>query len=68
MEKFRVVFKFTNNEEKTFDVEKKSYSQVASEIMDSSDGWFGIAGDIINLRNVTTCKVYKIENGQFKEI
>jgi hypothetical protein len=68
MSTVKVVFQFVGGQEKSITLERESYYHVATEIMESKDGWFGVKGDLVNLRNVTTCKIIEFdENGYIKE-
>ncbi len=64
MVKYSIKFNFVGGTEKQFIIEKESYGHLASEIMNSSDGWFGIKGELVNLNNVTTCNISEIEQSE----
>lgn len=52
-EKFDVEFTFIGGEKYTFtDYQSGSYVHVVNEIKDSENGWFGAAGEVVNLANV----------------
>ncbi len=57
---FRVKFEFVGGEKKKLIIKSDSYGNVASAIMRSKDGWFGIQGEIVNLSNVTTCRIEEV--------
>lgn len=69
MEKFHVTLHFTNGEKYYFDeYEAENYNEVANQVTESRDGWFGIKGDIVNLRNVVRCEISELdEDGYLKE-
>ncbi|SDC94579.1 hypothetical protein SAMN05421663_105178 [Terribacillus halophilus] len=56
--KFDVEFTFIGGEKYTFtDYQSGSYVHVVNEIKASENGWFGVAGEVVNLANVTSAKV-----------
>jgi hypothetical protein len=57
-EKFDVEFTFVGGDKYTFtDYQSGSYVHVVNEIKASENGWFGVAGEVVNLANVTSAKV-----------
>jgi hypothetical protein len=57
---FKVIFKFIDGSTKEMYVDKRDYAEVAAEIMNEKEQWFGKKGDLVNLRNVTTCEIEEL--------
>ncbi|RAS75229.1 hypothetical protein [Priestia endophytica] len=57
---FKVTFKFIDGSTKEMYVDKRDYAEVAAEIMNEKEQWFGKKGDLVNLRNVTTCEIEEL--------
>ncbi|OCA85240.1 hypothetical protein [Pseudobacillus wudalianchiensis] len=67
MAKFNIEFELVNGDKKLYlEYERQSYTRVASEVMDSSNGWFGTKGDLTNLSNVLTCRIIEVDEDGYK--
>jgi hypothetical protein len=60
MHYFFVNFEFVGGTKKSFNLKSESYSVIATRVMNSEDGWFGIKGELVNLKNVTTVDIQEI--------
>ena len=60
MAKFKVIFRFIGGEEKTINIERENYDVVTAEVVNRNYNWFAIKGELINLQNVTTCKIVEV--------
>ncbi|WP_342422897.1 hypothetical protein [Paenibacillus sp. FSL E2-0178] len=67
MQTFYVHFTFVGGDTHNMIIEANQYAEVAIKITESRDGWFGVKGDVVNLRNVTKVKIRE-GNAEPKEI
>ena len=65
---FDVMFKFVDGKNKRFvKYESETYSHVAGEVVENHSGWFGTKGELVNLSNVTECRIIEVdEEGYMK--
>lgn len=66
MAKFVVQFFFMGGSTHSMEVQADTFSQVSMSITQNRDGWFGKAGDLINLKNVERVQITEADDGRVR--
>lgn len=67
MAKFYVSFVFPGGETYGMVIEEKAYNLLAGRITESHDGWFGVKGNMVNLRNVLRVTIQEVDEKDEKK-